>query len=226
VLGASYEGAWADASTFVISILDGAGSKLHTQLGIIYVNPLPALRNAGCRPGVTTRNGEVLSYRGGTSTQGMCNSAHGFAGPIVSRKGAGGDGAFVAQFGVRPAVHGVVIVDPDHGDAVLGAGDEVHVLFDQATDRGRGANAGDRSYVDALFSFSLPLGLQYMGACAARGDSNRGGVRRGVGSRRGLPWPARAAHRRACGAPGLPPVRCSPRARRLLAAGATRAASS
>ena len=40
-------------------------------------------------------------------------------------------------------------------------------VFDQATDRGRGSlpgkTAGDRAYVDALFGFSFPLGLDYMG---------------------------------------------------------------
>ena len=52
---------------------------------------------------------------------------------------------------------------PDHGDSLFGDGDTVRVLFDQATDRAQGADAGDKTFVDALFSFSMPLGLEYMG---------------------------------------------------------------
>ena len=52
---------------------------------------------------------------------------------------------------------------PDHGDSIFGDGDVVRVFFDQATDRAQGADAGDKSFVDALFSFSMPLGLEYMG---------------------------------------------------------------
>ena len=39
----------------------------------------------------------------------------------------------------------------------------VRVLFDQATDRAAGARSGDKAFVDALFAFSMPLGLQYQG---------------------------------------------------------------
>ena len=52
---------------------------------------------------------------------------------------------------------------PDHGDSVFGDGDKVRVFFDQATDRAQAVDAGDKAFVDGLFSFSLPLGLEYMG---------------------------------------------------------------
>jgi hypothetical protein len=51
------------------------------------------------------------------------------------------------------------------------------VFLDQATDRGRSSlpsgakTAGNRAYVDALFGFSFPLGLDYMGACAGSSPS-------------------------------------------------------
>ena len=43
------------------------------------------------------------------------------------------------------------------------------MYFDQGTDRGRSSQpagaktAGNRAYVDALFGFSFPLGIDYMG---------------------------------------------------------------
>ena len=165
-LGHAYGGSWADASTFVINIYDGAGSELHTSLGDIMVGPLSTLHNQGCRPGVSTRTGEVLTYRGATHSAGLCNSALDSAGPIVAAdgSGAGASGPFVAQFGMRPRIYSVTIDDPDHGDAVYGEGDTVTLRFDQATDRAQGVDAGDKAFVDSLFAFSLPLGLQYMGA--------------------------------------------------------------
>ena len=62
----------------------------------------------------------------------------------------------------------VEVDDPDSSDSVYSAGDRVRVYFDQATDMASSAAngyavAGDRAYVDSLMSFSMPLGLQYMG---------------------------------------------------------------
>eukprot|EP00966_Prymnesium_polylepis_P116810 2699388-Prymnesium_polylepis.1 len=110
-LGAAYEGAWADDSTFQISLLDGTGSELHTELGAIMANPLPLLKNLGCRPDATTRGGQLLSYRSTTSNRGMCNTASGRVGPLVARDdgGEGSTGNFTAQFGVRPRIYGVVV---------------------------------------------------------------------------------------------------------------------
>ena len=78
---------------------------------------------------------------------------------------------FVAQFGVTPYVVAVELSDPRTVDQSWSIGDTLTLHFDQATDRGRTpgaegfdrASAGDKAYVDALFGFSVPLGLQYMG---------------------------------------------------------------
>ena len=165
-LGNDYAGTWRDDSTFVISITDGTGSELNAQLGSIIVNPTPNpvtllgnVMNQGCRPGVYTRSNAL----------GLCNPAVGFFGPILSAEDAPADALYVASFGVSPRVVSISVSDPDRGDSHFGNGDAVTVVFDQATDRAvpvRGVAAGDKAYVDALMSFSMPLGLEYIGQWA------------------------------------------------------------
>lgn len=155
-IGADYGGSWTDDSTFVLRIFDGTGSELNAKLGTVMVNPIAgAISNQGCRPGVTDRNQQP----------GLCNAAFEYVGPIVARQ-PGLTPSFVASFGVTPAIVRVEVDDPDHGDTLYGPGDKVSVYFSQATDRGGGLLAGNRAYVDSLFTFSMPLGLEYEGEWA------------------------------------------------------------
>lgn len=113
-VGADYVGSWLDDSVFVLTVTDGAGSRLQEELGGVMVNPLGTVHNQGCRPGVTDRAGR----------EGQCHGATAYAGPVVARD-AGGPGtsvagAFTAQFGVRPSIVLVEVDDPDNGDAVYG----------------------------------------------------------------------------------------------------------
>ena len=172
-IGRGYEGSWTDASTFVLTIIDGTDSALDAELGSIVVNPIAGkIANQGCRPRTPVR----LTDRAGN--EGLCNTVSEFVGPIVPFDGGGAnrdDGGgppalppFSARFGVPPAIVAVEVDDPDSSDSVYSAGDRVRVYFDQATDMASSAAngyavAGDRAYVDSLMSFSMPLGLQYMG---------------------------------------------------------------
>ena len=56
-IGTDYSGAWADDSTFTITVGDGAGSDLHRELvaGDLLVNVLGDIHNQGCRPCGTGR---------------------------------------------------------------------------------------------------------------------------------------------------------------------------
>ena len=163
-LGAQYSGHWKDDSVFVITMSDGDGSGLNSALGAlelgqgqgIVVNPIGTIHQQGCRPGVTDRAG----------SEGMCTAAEGFVGPMRAVDGPMPEDQspyFLAQFGVRPRIVRTEVDDPDNGDSVVGPGDKLRVFFDQATDRGGGETAGNREYVDGLFGFSFPLGLDYMG---------------------------------------------------------------
>lgn len=154
-IGAAYEGTWRDSSVFVLTITDGATSMLNAELGTIMVNPINdaqhRVSNSGCRPGITDRQGR----------NGQCNVATAYVGPIVAVDGAPSNARYVANFGVTPRVVLISVDDPDNGDSVYGAGDVVRVYFDQATD---GKGAGDSAYVDSIMSFSMPLGVHYIGA--------------------------------------------------------------
>ena len=172
-LGARYHGAWRDDFAFVITLTDGEGSGLNAALDAlelgrgpgIVVNPLGTIHQQGCRPGVTNRDG----------AEGLCIPAVGYVGPLRAADGplpASCDGCsdqMLAQFGVRPRIVRTELDDPDNGDDVVGNGDQLRVYFDQGTDRGRSSQpagaktAGNRAYVDALFGFSFPLGIDYMG---------------------------------------------------------------
>ena len=145
-LGDAYEGEWTDDSTFVISIVDGTGSQLNSELGAILVKTQGRVRNQGCR----------------LNTARKCNGASSFVGPIVASE-VDRSSPFRAEFGVTPSIVLVSVDDPDHGDSAFGAGDQISIVFDQATDRGRGAVAGNSAYVDSLFSVSMPVGLNYQG---------------------------------------------------------------
>ena len=131
VLGSDYVGSWSDDSVFVVTIIDGDTSTLLDDIGDIMVNPLGTVHNQGCRPGVRARDG----------SEGLCNGAFEYVGPIVARDSAEAEAAiaagklgdFHAQFGVRPAIMGTLVDDPDAGDSVFGDGDVLHVYFDQAT---------------------------------------------------------------------------------------------
>ena len=148
-VGADYSGRWTDTSTFELLVTDGTGSELNSRLGAILVNTLGTIRNQGCRLGQT-----------------LCNGATAYVGPIVAEQHADAVSMFRASFGVPPAVVLVVVDDPDRGDASFGDGDTIAVYFDQATDRGAGDVAGDSAYVDSLFRFSMPIGLEYQGEWA------------------------------------------------------------
>ena len=106
-IGRGYEGSWTDASTFVLTIIDGTDSALDAELGSIVVNPIAGkIANQGCRPRTPVR----LTDRAGK--EGLCNTVSEFVGPIVPFDGGGAnrdDGGgppalppFSARFGVPP----------------------------------------------------------------------------------------------------------------------------
>ena len=62
-----------------------------------------------------------------------------------------------------PAITGFVIEDLDNADTAYGEGDSLFIVFDRATDLGRGAAKGAEAFVGGLFDFSHALGSRYSG---------------------------------------------------------------
>ena len=83
--------------------------------------------------------------------------------PVILKRPISGS---VGPVGV-PRIERLLATDPDDADLTYGVGDELHVVFNVATDRSnstaRGAHSGDRLYVDSLFRFNAQLGQDYSG---------------------------------------------------------------
>jgi hypothetical protein len=83
---------------------------------------------------------------------------------------ASGQALLVGSFGSLEApkilpVGGFILEDVDNADTVFGEGDSLFIYFDRLTDRG-GLDAptrGDEAFVNALFTFTHPLGAQFSG---------------------------------------------------------------
>ena len=73
------------------------------------------------------------------------------------------------QYGnlAAPSIVGFTIDDPNNGDEAYGSGDVITIVMDRPVDRTddlTDAAGGGKAAVDALFSFTTPLGADYRGA--------------------------------------------------------------
>lgn len=191
-LGADYSGAWTDASTFVIRIIDVAGAGAQTMSGpcepmnrtlaslpeddcefhrlVLPEAPAPLPPGStGYPPPPPSRPSYAPAYVEWPPPVYAFFNASALL-TSISRRGqtTSAPTPLTGSFGVSvpPTLLSWTAADLDNADPTYSAGDTLSLVFDMATNQGGALlpTSGGKAYVDTLLEFSDTLGLDYSAA--------------------------------------------------------------
>ena len=156
-LGNRFSGAWADASSFVITVINATDETVTQPADDFTVLPPPVNQAAD---GVTVQAVRATPrYKlAPIKTSAGRSTAASEPSPELTLRGAGVGNADAPA--IVPGT-GLLADDPDAGDASYGVGDTLTITLTARTNRG--AYAGGKDFVDSLFSMVPPLGADYSG---------------------------------------------------------------